>query len=98
MDINALGDTKPNPLTSQTKGSPVGSSYPLGLKTLNNRSHAFCTKTVIFLENCDHCGKRWVKTTFKDNSEATLFYAGKVKRFNSIQINTNGSLKLCDSG
>ncbi|PNF38684.1 hypothetical protein B7P43_G17870 [Cryptotermes secundus] len=58
LDINSLCDIRSNLLTPQATGSSVGSFFPLGLKILNNRRHIFCMKTVIFLENCDHCGKR----------------------------------------
>jgi hypothetical protein len=58
LDFNAHSDIKENPFTRHSNGSPVGSSYPLGLKTLNNRNHVFCKKTVIFFEYCNHCGKR----------------------------------------
>jgi hypothetical protein len=58
LDINSLCDIRTNLFTPQSTGSPVGSSYPPGLKTLNSRSHVFRAKTVIFVENCDHCCKR----------------------------------------
>jgi hypothetical protein len=79
LDISSLCDVRTNLFTPQATGSPAGSSYPLGLKTLNNRSHAFWTKTVIFLENCDHCGKRWVKSNFQRDCEAVALCSGRCK-------------------
>lgn len=40
-------------------GSNIGGVHTLGLSNkLNSRTHIFCTKTIIYPENCTPCGKR----------------------------------------
>jgi len=40
-------------------GSNIGGVHTLGLSNkLKSRTHVFCTKTVIYPENCTTCGKR----------------------------------------
>jgi hypothetical protein len=40
-------------------GSNIGGVHTLGLSNkLKSRTHVFCTKTIIYPENCTTCGKR----------------------------------------
>jgi hypothetical protein len=78
LDVNSICDIRTNLFTPQSTGRPVGSSYPPGLKMLNSRSHVFWTKTVIFVENCDHCGKRWVQKQLSERLWNLYYFLGGV--------------------